>query len=153
MNAFPHILLMMSFSTLWSLLLVFFSTLVGAQRTFFPASIPLSIRSPYHNVWLISTNTSGSLSQSWPHFWGQQSIMGWSGKIRVDQTTYVWMGQDGIGNGSAVVTDVQITPTRSLFVMQAGPMNLTITFLSPIEVRRLLTYATHSRLKVNVCSE
>ncbi|TFK89099.1 DUF1793-domain-containing protein [Polyporus arcularius HHB13444] len=124
---------MMSFSTLWSLLLVLFSTLVGAQRTFFPASIPLSIRSPYHNVWLISTNTSGSLSQSWPHFWGQQSIMGWSGKIRVDQTTYVWMGQDGIGNGSAVVTDVQITPTRSIFVMQAGPMNLTINFLSPIE--------------------
>ncbi|KAI0705088.1 hypothetical protein C8T65DRAFT_577862 [Cerioporus squamosus] len=121
-------------STLWSLLFVsVFFTLVRAQRTFFPASIPLSVRSPYHNVWLISTNTSGPLSQSWPHFWGQQSIMGWAGKIRVDGTTYGWMGQDGIGNGSATVTDVQITPTRSIFLMQAGPMNLTVTFLSPIE--------------------
>ncbi|RPD75342.1 hypothetical protein L226DRAFT_534905 [Lentinus tigrinus ALCF2SS1-7] len=121
-------------STLWFLLLVsVLSTLVRAQRTFFPASIPLSVRSPYHNVWLISTNTSGPLSNSWPHFWGQQSIMGWAGKIRVDGTTFSWMGQDGIGNGTATVTDIEITPTRSIFVMQAGPMNLTVTFLSPIE--------------------
>ena len=36
----------------------------------------------------------------------------------------------------ATFTNVQITPTRSIFVMQAGPMNITITFLSPVEVRR-----------------
>ena len=39
-------------------------------------------------------------------------------------------------SGDAGFTNVQLTPTRSIFVMQAGPMNITITFLSPVEVRR-----------------
>lgn len=63
-----------------------------------------------------------------------QANMGWSGKIRVNGTTYQWMGQNGTSI-SANVTNVQITPTRSIFVMQAGPMNVTVTFLSPVEVR------------------
>ena len=43
-----------------------------------------------------------------------------------------------MGRGSdapANVISVQITPTRTIFVMEAGPMNVTVTFLSPIEVR------------------
>ena len=63
-----------------------------------------------------------------------QANMGWSGKIRVNGTTYQWMGKNGTSI-SANVTNVQITPTRSIFVMQAGPMNVTVTFLSPVEVR------------------
>ncbi|RPD57640.1 DUF1793-domain-containing protein [Lentinus tigrinus ALCF2SS1-6] len=105
----------------------------GSVRTFFPASVPLSIRSPYHSVWYTSTNTSGPISGSWPRFWGQQSIVGWAGLIRVDGATFQWMGQDSIADGNATVTDIQITPTRSVFFMQAGPLNLTVTFLSPIE--------------------
>ena len=54
----------------------------------------------------------------------------------MDGTTYRWMGNDASGvSGNANVTNIQITPTRSIFVMQAGPMNITITFLSPVEVR------------------
>ena len=59
--------------------------------------------------------------------------MGWSGKIRVNGTTYRWMGEDGTGT-PANVTNVQITPTRTIFVMRAGPMNVTVTYLSPVEV-------------------
>ena len=33
------------------------------------------------------------------------------------------------------ITNIQITPTRTIFVMRVGPMNITVTFLSPIEVR------------------
>ena len=53
----------------------------------------------------------------------------------MDGVTYSWMGHDGIWNSTATVSNVQITPTRSIFVMQAGPMNVTVTYLSPIEVR------------------
>ncbi len=53
----------------------------------------------------------------------------------MDEVTYSWMGDDGIWNSTAIVVDIQITPTRSIFVMQAGPMNVTVTYLSPIEVR------------------
>ncbi|KAI0746013.1 hypothetical protein C8Q76DRAFT_606683 [Earliella scabrosa] len=123
--------------TLWSLVfLSVFSTLVWAQgpvQTFFPASIPLANRSPYLSIWMPSTSSSGPISNSWPYFWGQASIIGWAGKIRVDGQTYAWMGNDGSANGRANVTNVQVTPTRSIYVMQAGPMNITITFLSPIE--------------------
>ncbi|KAI8993903.1 DUF1793-domain-containing protein [Trametes punicea] len=128
----------MAFPPCWVMLcsLFFAVAMVEAQspvQTIFPASIPLSIRSPFMSVWHLSTNGSASLSNSWPLFWGQQSIMGWAGKIRVDGQTYAWMGQDYAPPFTANVTNVQITPTRSIFTMQAGPMNVTITFLSPIE--------------------
>ncbi|KAM5540217.1 hypothetical protein V8D89_006036 [Ganoderma adspersum] len=58
--------------------------------------------------------------------------MGWSGKIRVNGMTYKWLGMDETGTATNV-TNVQVTPTRTIFVMQAGPMNVTITFLSPVE--------------------
>ncbi|KAI0645886.1 hypothetical protein C8Q79DRAFT_911239 [Trametes meyenii] len=57
------------------------------------------------------------------------------GSVRVDGQTYLWTGMDtpAVGDHSANTTHTRITPTRSIFTMQAGPMNLTITYLSPIE--------------------
>ena len=60
--------------------------------------------------------------------------MGWAGKIRVNGTTYKWLGADNTGI-AANVTNIQVTPTRTIFVLHAGPMNVTVTFLSPVEVR------------------
>ena len=60
--------------------------------------------------------------------------MGWAGKIRVNGTTYKWLGADNTGIAATVV-NVQVTPTRSVFVVHAGPMNVTVTFLTPVEVR------------------
>ncbi|KAI1795669.1 hypothetical protein LXA43DRAFT_991614 [Ganoderma leucocontextum] len=123
-------------STLWSFLFLSgLSSLVRAQgpvQTLFPAAIPLAVKHPYMSVWYGSLNNSNSLSNSWPLFWNLGAIMGWAGKIRVNGTTYKWLGQDATGT-PANVTNVQITPTRSIFVMQAGPMNVTVTFLTPIE--------------------
>ena len=59
--------------------------------------------------------------------------MGWRGKIKIDGVTYTWMGHD-LDSTIANVTNIQLTPTRSIYTMQTGPMNLTATFLSPIEV-------------------
>ena len=44
------------------------------------------------------------------------------------------MGQDNTGI-AATVTNIQVTPTRTIFVLHAGPMNVTVNFLTPIEVR------------------
>ncbi|KAM5534567.1 hypothetical protein V8D89_011771 [Ganoderma adspersum] len=137
------------------LFLPVYPSLVGAQRpvqTLFPAAIPLAVKTPYitlldkvspgrHfrvNVWHESMNTSAPLSFSSQYFWNlqvkpkEQATMGWAGKIRVNGTMYRWMGGDGDGTPTNV-TNIQITPTRSIFVMQAGPINLTVTFLSPVE--------------------
>ncbi|KAI0645913.1 DUF1793-domain-containing protein [Trametes meyenii] len=127
----------MSVFPLW--LAFWFSFLVTLARSqapaqsIFPASMPLAIRSPFMSVWYSSTNGSNPISNSWPLFWGQSSIMGWAGKIRVDGQTYSWLGNDAQRSGTANVTNVQFTPTRTIFTMQAGPMNVTVTFLSPIE--------------------
>ena len=48
---------------------------------------------------------------------------------------YNWMGNDNDGP-HANVTSFEITPTRSVFYMQAGPMNLKVSFLSPVEMKR-----------------
>lgn len=71
------------------------------------------------------------------HHSSLQSLLGWQGAIRVDNITYSWMGYEPVLlNHTANVTDVQITPTQSVYLMEAGPVNLTVTFLSPVEVRR-----------------
>ena len=65
--------------------------------------------------------------------------MGWAGLIRVDGTTYNWLGN------AATIPNVQptqqlsqiLTPTQTIFLVQAGPVQLNLTFLSPIEVRLL----------------
>ncbi|KAH9942534.1 uncharacterized protein BXZ73DRAFT_41320 [Epithele typhae] len=101
--------------------------------SFTPASIPLAVRAPYVNAWQISTNGSAPLSSSWPKFWSQTGPdVGWRGKVRIDGTMYTWMGRD-LDSPSANITSVQVTPTRSIYTMQVGPMTLTITFLSPLE--------------------
>ncbi|KAH9942450.1 uncharacterized protein BXZ73DRAFT_41115 [Epithele typhae] len=117
--------------TLWSTLLLSLSSLTAAQQTFFPASIPLSVRSPYLQIWLPAVNGSTPLPQSWPYFFGQQSIIGWLGFIRVDGVAFSFLGASAVS--TATVTNIEVTPTRSLFVMTAGPLNVTVTFLSPIE--------------------
>lgn len=62
------------------------------------------------------------------------------GSIRVDGQTYIWTGLDrpSVGALSANITTARITPTRTIFVVQAGPMNVTVTYLSPIEVRDIV---------------
>ena len=69
--------------------------------------------------------------------------MEWAGSIRVDNISYSWLGVNAPRtnpNLTLPVTNVQITPTRSIYVMTAGPMNITVTFLSPIEVSHILPW-------------
>ena len=40
-------------------------------QTFFPASIPLAVRSPYLSAWQVTTNISEPLPLSVPTFWDQ----------------------------------------------------------------------------------
>lgn len=77
---------------------------------------------------------------------GSQTIMDLQGTVRVDGKTYLWTGQTEttIEAFSANLSAVRITPTRTIFVLQAGPINVTITYLSPIEVRHpALNHTSH----------
>ncbi|PCH43484.1 hypothetical protein WOLCODRAFT_103601 [Wolfiporia cocos MD-104 SS10] len=103
-----------------------------------PAYFPLAVRSPYLSSWVIATQNS---SDNWPIFYQppQFQSTGWVGHIRVDNITYTWMGTtSNISNGPPILRQVEslstvITPTRTIQHLQAGGMDITVTYLSPIE--------------------
>ena len=60
-------------------------------------------------------------------------ILGWTGMIRVDNTSYTWMGSPDPLPTVVTQTSFEYTSTRSTFVMDvAGLVEMNITFLSPI---------------------
>lgn len=64
-------------------------------------------------------------------------VMGWFVAIVVDDQAYELVGHAaGVSrlNGSVTQKSVSFSPTNTTFNMQTGPMDITLTFLSPIEV-------------------
>jgi len=65
-------------------------------------------------------------------------ILGWAVLVRIDGLTYSFLGNEPGLNGTVNVTDTVITPTQTVIAAQAGPMQVNLTFLNPIEVRNHL---------------
>ncbi|TVY44587.1 Glutaminase A [Lachnellula occidentalis] len=108
-----------------------------AASTFSPArppAIPLAVKSPYLSTWLNAGSDGGNggyLAGQWSQFWAGQTAA-WTGMIRVDGTTYTWMGAP---TGPALVTQksFEYTSTKSVFTMDVGGLvEMNITFLSTI---------------------
>ncbi|KAJ3489051.1 hypothetical protein NLI96_g2424 [Meripilus lineatus] len=102
-----------------------------SQRTsgrFSPSEVPLGIKSPYFNCWV----KNEPVVPQWPTFWNNQ-ILGWSGFIRVDNVTWEWLGSATTNPNISVPLDLSISPTRTVYTFRAGPMDVKITFLTPIE--------------------
>ena len=138
------------------LLNVNLSLQVHAEPGFSPAAVPLAIRSPYLNSWFNTQNGSDT-SNSWPAFWNGNvssthielhtcwftskhrcQTLGWIAYIRVDGTTYSLLGQKmfaSLNVTPATVVGTEVTPTRTIQLLQAGDLDVTLTFLSPINVR------------------
>ena len=62
--------------------------------------------------------------------------LGWAVFVRVDGLTYSFLGDEVVVlNGSVNLTNIVVTPTQTVLAAQAGPMQVNLTFLIPIEVR------------------
>ncbi|KAJ7512010.1 hypothetical protein B0H11DRAFT_721093 [Mycena galericulata] len=122
-----HPLLSLAFLQLWSSWL----SALAQQQSFFPPAVPVAVRSPTFNCWLDTRNGSNPLLNVWPTFWNDEHILGWAGYIKVDGLTWNWLGFP-VGNTSTLIS-TEITPTRTILTVQAGPMLLNVTFLSPVE--------------------
>ncbi|GJE94471.1 hypothetical protein PsYK624_106410 [Phanerochaete sordida] len=102
--------------------------------------VPLAVRSPYLSGWMNTTNipytpTVKRAPEFWPQFWSG-GILGWAGHIRIDNNlTYKWLGDAGSPGGLnfSVLNNIQITPTRTVMSITSGPIDLNVTYLSPIE--------------------
>ncbi|KAK7695932.1 hypothetical protein QCA50_000571 [Cerrena zonata] len=105
---------------------------------FNPASVPLAVRTPYLSAWL-PQGSGTALNANWPTFWTGQ-IVGWAGYVRVDGTAYSFLGTPGTNTPTqkAVQKSFEFTSTQSTFVLTAGPVDITVNFLSPVEPNNLV---------------
>ena len=94
---------------LWlSLLALTLSAITSAQQTFFPAAIPLAVRSPHFSVWYDAHAGAQPLSSSWPSFWSGVSLI--SSVVPVKWATsiplgYHWLGWTDTGGRCHVLMD------------------------------------------------
>ncbi|KAF8992673.1 hypothetical protein BDQ17DRAFT_1432228 [Cyathus striatus] len=113
--------------------LLIFSLRAQAQYASIPSSsMPMFVKTPYLNAWLpyINATAPGTVSPVFYFNWN----LGYTGLIRVDGQTYRWMGSAGSDNIPPAETVVQyISPTRTVLVMNAGTVQMNVTWLSPIE--------------------
>ncbi|PAV21986.1 hypothetical protein PNOK_0194300 [Pyrrhoderma noxium] len=107
------------------------SALNWTAKPFNPPSVPLAVKTPYLSTWL-AQGSGNALNDDWPRFW-TGSILGWAGYARVDGTTYTFLGVPSISQQKATQKSLEFTSTRSTFVLSAGPVDITATFLSPVE--------------------
>ncbi|TDL23432.1 DUF1793-domain-containing protein [Rickenella mellea] len=100
-------------------------------------SLPIALRSPYLNSWLpqgkLPSQTPSASNAAWPVFWPSTSqVVTWYIAVRVDGLAYTVLGnfaQPHQANQTAAI----ITPTQTTLILQAGPVSVNATFLSPIE--------------------
>ncbi|KAI0068780.1 DUF1793-domain-containing protein [Artomyces pyxidatus] len=109
------------------------SSLGWSASPFIPPSVPLAVRTPYLSAWL-PQGAGTALNDAWPTFW-TGSTLGWAGYIAVDGQAYTFLGDPGGVDGTekALQKSLQFTATQSVFVLTAGTIDLTVTFLSPVE--------------------
>jgi hypothetical protein len=95
---------------------------------FRPPATPLVVRSPYLSTWL----AGDSLPGTWPVFWNGR-ITALTGLVRVDGNVFTWCGAPSENFPLAVQAGLEVSGTRSVFTLTAGPVTLTATFFSPVD--------------------
>jgi Domain of unknown function (DUF5127)/Domain of unknown function (DUF4965)/Domain of unknown function (DUF1793)/Domain of unknown function (DUF4964) len=97
-----------------------------------PPAIPLAVRSPYLSTWL----AADALPGTWPTFWTGR-ITAMAGLATIDGTPYLFLGAPALPNANPFATmrqlSVDTTATTSEFVLEQAGVELTVTFLSPVE--------------------
>ncbi|KAI0267461.1 hypothetical protein BC834DRAFT_953477, partial [Gloeopeniophorella convolvens] len=116
--------------------LVFLSLSVHglAQQTFFPAAIPLAVRSPYLSCW-DATVTGANFGKTWPTTatGNSSDVLSVDALVRVDGLTYSFLGDIPGANTTVNLTNTLVTPTQTIVTAVAGPIQVNLTFLNPIE--------------------
>ncbi|KAK0496795.1 hypothetical protein EDD18DRAFT_1386124 [Armillaria luteobubalina] len=117
-------------------LIICFACPIHVRSAFFPAALPLAVRSPYLQCYA-NTRAGMNVNNQWFQFWTESRILGWTGWIRIDGSTFELWGASPIGKRTNL-TSFEITPTRTILSIQANTMNVNVTFLSPIEPSNLV---------------
>ncbi|XP_006457508.1 hypothetical protein AGABI2DRAFT_181692 [Agaricus bisporus var. bisporus H97] len=101
------------------------------QRSVMSRNFPFAVKTPYLHGWILNNNGEAP-NQEWPNIFSRRREAASSAMIRVDGQPYKWLGKSTVANYSTTVAS-EITPTSTIFTMQAGPMKFNVTFFTPIE--------------------
>lgn len=132
---------------------------------FSPPAYPLAVRSPYLNTWLPQGFGPTQFNvHTWPNHWNIDNtvspdpsrrtslylvyvkVVGWYASAVVDGKAYRIIGVAPIdGVSIANQTATEFTSTQTTVVLTAGPMQITVSFISPIEVVVLLFEMSDTR--------
>ena len=108
----------------------------GAFSPLRPPATPLAVRSPYLSCWQASDELPGT----WSSFWNGH-ITAMCGIVRIDGTPYLFAGAPSLPSGPTLTvmnqTSLEVTATRSIYVLSGGGVDLTVTFLSPVDPNNL----------------
>ncbi|KAK0481475.1 hypothetical protein IW261DRAFT_1334705 [Armillaria novae-zelandiae] len=113
-------------------LVVCFACPTDVRSAFYPAAVPLAVRSPYFQCY--ADTRASNPTDKWPQYWTESRALGWSGSIRIDGTTFPLWGQ----SGPATNLSFEVTPTRTIFSLHVNTTDVNVTFLSPIEPSNLV---------------
>ncbi|KLO08558.1 hypothetical protein SCHPADRAFT_604791 [Schizopora paradoxa] len=105
---------------------------VFAQNTpFTPPAWPLAVKNPYLNGWLVNT---AELNSGWPVLWTPSfDILGWYCSVVVDGVPYRILSPGPLPDiATAKQLSVDFTPTKTTFVLEAGPFVINATFMSTV---------------------
>ncbi|KAF7783408.1 hypothetical protein Agabi119p4_1432 [Agaricus bisporus var. burnettii] len=112
-----------------------FGLLAYAQTRSSLGNFPLAVKTPYLHAWIPENTDRNAPQHAWPRLFTQEHNLGWNGMIRVDDQPYQWLGdhpEPSVANFSTTVAS-EITPTSTIFTIQAGLIKFKATFFTPIE--------------------
>jgi hypothetical protein len=116
----------MKYTVLLSCLL-FLSFVASSQVQKAPA-YPLITHDPYFSIWSFTDDITNSSTKHWTGF--DQPLIGY---LKVDGKIYRFLGkEDDVYQSIAQQQEVTITATQTAYRFKCGPMDLQVTFTSPL---------------------
>ncbi len=114
------------------------------KLSFRPPATPLVTHDPYFSVWSFSDKLTDDWSRHWTGSTNAMTMM-----VRIDETAYRLAGISTTKVPALPQTNLQITPTRSIYTFEGAGVRVALDFLSPLLphnlelVSRPVTYVTY----------
>jgi hypothetical protein len=91
-----------------------------------PPAVPLVVHDPYFSIWSTTNALTDSPTKHWT---GTDQPM--NGLVRVDGTSYRFLGDQPRGLAAIKQVGFELTPTRTIYSFEGSGVRLGLTFLTP----------------------